>query len=595
MNQDLSLLSLLSMGTLPKPVTTGVGRQLPADGQKSTDTRDFESLLSSSATPASATVSNSAITGRPQLEFDISESIPPAAICVELTQSVNLIGVSGPQSNLSPAQESASETISGTLTIPANLGSVELSEFAQLFGVGLGRGVALFAADGAPAASELTGSSVDSKGTAEAQNLQLMPATPGSEPGQTFVPALLESTDAEVSGGRGRAILLLPLDANTRAATGSTDALLINQGGVKDLSVAAAPNTASFRSPESSDLIPVKLEVTPGLVQQLTRIQESIARGTIGDQLPADATTQKAVADTLLATGQQVSADKSLDSLLRNPALQVQTIAVKVEFATEQRSAWLEAAGFKPENQAGQVAAEDGILESSRQRGGSDPGVRNQPTIIPTPEPGTQQSPPGSNQAAPTIFDSIELKDSAALRHGLQQQVDGLPTSSMDGATQMQPHDTGARAAIGSTPTALGLAEPTDFKVEFDRMHIEALLQRGEVKLRLNPPELGSMRIEISTTGDEVTAKLRTTSESARKVVELHLPQLRENFTKAGVRVDHIEVTVDCDAEKRGRFTGTEKKVLPQRSNQRSGEVAQASSAYPIAAVLGGGHLNILA
>jgi flagellar hook-length control protein FliK len=87
--------------------------------------------------------------------------------------------------------------------------------------------------------------------------------------------------------------------------------------------------------------------------------------------------------------------------------------------------------------------------------------------------------------------------------------------------------------------------DKTKFRIQFDRFQIDALLQRSEIKLQLHPANLGSMRVKLVSTSQEVTARFETTSEAARIAVEQNLPQLRESLDKAGIKVDHVEVVLD--------------------------------------------------
>ena len=118
-----------------------------------------------------------------------------------------------------------------------------------------------------------------------------------------------------------------------------------------------------------------------------------------------------------------------------------------------------------------------------------------------------------------------------------------------------------------------GTREPqidkTKFKIQFDRFQIDALLQRSEIKLQLNPASLGSMRVKLISTSQEVTARFETTSEAARTAVEQNLPQLRESLDKAGIKVDHVEVVLD---EQRARQQQTH--YQNQRKHQSDTDIA---------------------
>lgn len=89
------------------------------------------------------------------------------------------------------------------------------------------------------------------------------------------------------------------------------------------------------------------------------------------------------------------------------------------------------------------------------------------------------------------------------------------------------------------------------FKLDIKQGHIEALLKKGEIKIQLQPEHLGNLRIRLMTTPTEVNARLETSSEDARRAVEHSLPQLRESFERAGLRLNSIEVSVNDDRDSR--------------------------------------------
>ena len=74
---------------------------------------------------------------------------------------------------------------------------------------------------------------------------------------------------------------------------------------------------------------------------------------------------------------------------------------------------------------------------------------------------------------------------------------------------------------------------------------IEAAPQRGGfLRLRLRPPELGAMRLEVSLQGGHLTARIETETQQARNVLLEHLPQLRERLAEQGIQVEKFDVDV---------------------------------------------------
>jgi flagellar hook-length control protein FliK len=67
--------------------------------------------------------------------------------------------------------------------------------------------------------------------------------------------------------------------------------------------------------------------------------------------------------------------------------------------------------------------------------------------------------------------------------------------------------------------------------------------QRGrELTLRLSPPELGSLRLELRVEGGVMTARLEAETQIARTALIENLPALRERLAEQGVRIDRFDV-----------------------------------------------------
>jgi len=64
----------------------------------------------------------------------------------------------------------------------------------------------------------------------------------------------------------------------------------------------------------------------------------------------------------------------------------------------------------------------------------------------------------------------------------------------------------------------------------------------GHIVVRLEPPELGRIRIDLSAGPVGVVGRLRLTSEVTRATVERDIGQLRQSLADAGVRVERLEI-----------------------------------------------------
>ena len=74
---------------------------------------------------------------------------------------------------------------------------------------------------------------------------------------------------------------------------------------------------------------------------------------------------------------------------------------------------------------------------------------------------------------------------------------------------------------------------------------IQAAPRRGGIlRLRLSPPELGSLQLEVTIHKGVLSAKLETESHMTCAVLLEHLPQLRDRLEEQGMRVAQFDVDV---------------------------------------------------
>lgn len=64
----------------------------------------------------------------------------------------------------------------------------------------------------------------------------------------------------------------------------------------------------------------------------------------------------------------------------------------------------------------------------------------------------------------------------------------------------------------------------------------------GEVRLRLSPPELGMLRIELRVQEGALVAQLHTETEAARSAILDQLPVLRDRLADQGIRLERFDV-----------------------------------------------------
>lgn len=99
------------------------------------------------------------------------------------------------------------------------------------------------------------------------------------------------------------------------------------------------------------------------------------------------------------------------------------------------------------------------------------------------------------------------------------------------------------REGAGDT-TSLSPQERTRFVQRVANAFQAASQHEGEIRLRLSPPELGQLKLEISIKQGVLTARMEADTPEARQVLLENLPQLRERLAEQSIRVEKFDVDV---------------------------------------------------
>ena len=92
----------------------------------------------------------------------------------------------------------------------------------------------------------------------------------------------------------------------------------------------------------------------------------------------------------------------------------------------------------------------------------------------------------------------------------------------------------------------------------------------SEVEMQLNPENLGTLHIHLSSKQGNVTAQLTVQNELVKAALEVQLIQLKENFAEQGIKVDAVEVTVESLAFNQNMQQSNEDNAQAQAEAKRS-------------------------
>ncbi len=147
--------------------------------------------------------------------------------------------------------------------------------------------------------------------------------------------------------------------------------------------------------------------------------------------------------------------------------------------------------------------------------------------------------------------------------------IESIPTSEIESATQrveIGGEDLKTTTRVGprtveTAPEGIGRTtseakettrtDPTRPHPEVDRTRFVQRVARafnsmgsrgGTLRLRLSPPELGSLRIEIKVLDSTLTARIEAETSAARTVLIESLPALRERLAEQNIKIEQFDI-----------------------------------------------------
>ena len=122
--------------------------------------------------------------------------------------------------------------------------------------------------------------------------------------------------------------------------------------------------------------------------------------------------------------------------------------------------------------------------------------------------------------------------------------------------------------------------------------------QSGKMVLRLQPAELGSLKLELTIEGDKIRANLHAQTQQVQEVLERNLPQLRSALAEQGLKIDQFQVTSDKDSDQQSQFENLSQQQhdgSQQHSDLQQADVDSEELNIPLAHLLqnGGGGISL--
>ncbi|MCF6265599.1 MAG: flagellar hook-length control protein FliK [Desulfuromusa sp.] len=150
-----------------------------------------------------------------------------------------------------------------------------------------------------------------------------------------------------------------------------------------------------------------------------------------------------------------------------------------------------------------------------------------------------------------------------------------VPVQGMDASRTMLPTNPVVQLASGQQVT-----ESQIFDQVVTQLSGSVNGESGRMVLRLQPAELGSLRLELIVEGDRIKANLHAQNHQVQEVLERNLPQLRNALAAQGLKIDQFQVNTDQHQQssqfenlaQQNQHNGSEKKPSWHQQNLESEE-----------------------
>lgn len=163
-------------------------------------------------------------------------------------------------------------------------------------------------------------------------------------------------------------------------------------------------------------------------------------------------------------------------------------------------------------------------------------------------------------QADAEVHGAVDSAREIVLRADRLDTTNAPRTLQFPSPISLPPHDV-HRAAAGRQGPHLSEVERVRLLQRVVRALHTAGDQGGLLRLRLSPPELGSVQLEVSVRDGAMHAHLSTDTAMARTLLLDHLPALRERLAEMGVRLERFDVDLSN--------AGTEGQGRPPQDHER--------------------------
>lgn len=149
-------------------------------------------------------------------------------------------------------------------------------------------------------------------------------------------------------------------------------------------------------------------------------------------------------------------------------------------------------------------------------------------------------NPTGNPLVAQTAAANNSLKNTQGAKLPTEVQVQSVNAVSESAAKTVE----GAKSVAAETLSAKGTTEARVINQIINKVSLRSNGSQSEIKIRLDPPSLGTLRMNVTTSGDSVRTVIIAENHAVKQIIENNLTQLRDSMQNQGLKVDSFTVLV---------------------------------------------------
>ena len=282
---------------------------------------------------------------------------------------------------------------------------------------------------------------------------------------------------------------------------------------------------------------------------ETTFVETAAPAATTTDEAIQEITASEIQTETTAADGE--TQQSQVFSTENSSAIPVESSSTKTTTTSSQDQQ------VKPAATSTQTAQQN-LPENSADQHDEQPSSKRQPT----------PSPSLAVEAEPLL----DADATAALEAGPDTNSNSQPTTTASRATEALAAVGKPTATSGSSQNATVATRSSDAPADLPTVDRSRFVQRvsgairsaqqrdGQIQLRLSPPELGTLKIQLTVNEGTITAHLETENAAARSVLLDNLPALRERLAEQEITIEKFDVDVGQDEKQQTDNPTTDEK-----------------------------------